>query len=106
MSLACLECNRIGSFNTLIIFEPEGRFDTGKHVSSYPNFYTCCASLADFTEAEQSRFMIVEEREYQDVWHTGTNGARLGKTRHMRVNEAELQRKLPKIFERLTARRR
>lgn len=101
MSLACLECNRVGMFNTLIIFEPEGSFDAGGYISSYRNFYTCCASLTDFTEGKKSRFMVVQDAESQDAWNTGTDGARLRDTKHKRVDEATVRRKLPRIFEEL-----
>ena len=47
MSLACYECERGGSFDTLILFSENGFQDTTP-VSSYANFYTDCASVDDF----------------------------------------------------------
>ena len=46
MSLACFECGHRGAFNTLIIFDKDGKFDPEKPVSHYPNFYTDCANLS------------------------------------------------------------
>lgn len=101
MSLACLECGRVGAFNTLVIFNSEAKFESDSYVSSYPNFYTCCVSLVEFPEVKESRFAIVQEREHQNTWATGTDGERLGNTKYRCVDEAELRRKLPKIFEAL-----
>lgn len=106
MSVACLECNRIGAFNTLIVFDAKGVFDLDVHVSSYPNFYTCCASPADFKGAVDSKFMIAQTIEYLDRWNTGTDGERVRDTEHKRIDEAELRRRLPRIFEALTQKKR
>lgn len=105
MSLACWECKRRGAFNTLVIFDPDGKFDSDKHVSSYRNFYTCCASFENFTKAKKSRFMVVQEQDYQDKWNTCTDGERLETTKYKLVDEDELRRKLPKTFERLAQKR-
>ena len=101
MSLACFECNRIGAFNTSIIFDGDGNFDPQKPVSHYPNFYTDCATFDDFREVKESRFMVVEGRDVQDSWNTGTDGDKLRETKYKLVDEAVLAAKLPRIFEAL-----
>jgi len=101
MSLACFECGEIGSFNTLIIFNRDGNFDPQKPVSHYPNFYTDCVAFADFEEVKKSRFMVVEERGYQDSWNTGTDGDKLQETKRKFIDEAILATKLPRIFKAL-----
>ena len=101
MSLACFECNQIGSFDTLVLFDPKGKFDCDSPVSSFPNFYTCCASISDFTEAKDSRFLIVKTRSREGSWLTGTDGDPVGDTRVKRINEAELRTRMPRIFEAL-----
>lgn len=98
MSLACLECGTIGSFNTLIVFEPTGHFDQEKPASKYANFYTDCARFEDFAPVATSRFMIVQEGSHQDSWHTGTDGEALKSRQTKLVSEDEVKRRLPKIF--------
>ena len=98
MSLACFECKRGGAFNTILIFDKDGRFDPEKPVSHYSNFYTDCANFGDFEEVETSRFAIVKEGELQDSWHTGTDGDKLRETKYKLVDEATLAARLPKIF--------
>ncbi|MEK7532732.1 MAG: hypothetical protein AAB579_03990 [Patescibacteria group bacterium] len=98
MSLACFECRRGGAFNTLVLFASDGDFDPEKSVSHYPSFYTDCAAFGDFKKVEKSRFMIVEERESQDSWNTGTDGDKLRETKYKFVDETTLAAKLPKIF--------
>lgn len=97
MSLACFECMRGGSFNTLIIFDKDGSFDPDKPVSAYPNFYTDCATFDDFAEVETSRFAIVEEGRPQSSWNTGTDGDKLRETKYKRIDEAALAARLPRI---------
>ena len=102
MSLACLECGRIGYFDTLIVFDRSCTFDADARASSFRNFYTCCARLQDFKEAGgESRFMVVQEPERQGRWLTGTDGIRLRDAETRRVDEVELQQRLPRIFETL-----
>ena len=101
MSLACFECGREGAFKILILFASDGNFDPEKPVSHYSNFYTDCAAFGDFKEVKKSRFMVVEEGEFQDSWNTGTDGDKLRETRHKLVDEAALAAKLPRIFEAL-----
>lgn len=104
MSLGCLECKQIGAFNTLVIFDPEGEFDAEKHVSSYPNFYTCCATLSNFPEVDKSRFMVVQQPQFESMWHTGNSGPKLNETQYKYVDEAVIRGQLPKIFKGLLAR--
>lgn len=104
MSLACFECNKIGSFNTLIIFEEDGAFEEGKLIAHYRSFYTDCASFSGFEPVAKSRFMIVQEKAYQDSWNTGSDGDVLKQTHHKFIDEVALQKKLPKIFAALTQR--
>ena len=98
MSLACFECLRSGSFNTLIIFSKDGKFDPEKPVSHYSSFYTDCAKFEDFRVVKASRFMVVEEKGFQDSWNTGTDGDTLRETRHKLVNDVALAARLPRIF--------
>ena len=97
MSLACLECNQIGAFDTLIVFHPKGNFDPEKPVSRYPNFYTDCAKLGDFKEVKSSRFMVVKQRGKNDSWNTGNDGPKISETASKLISEDELRKKLPKI---------
>ena len=103
MSLGCFECKQMGAFNTLILFKPKGRFNKEKPVSSYSNFYTCCASFNSFKAVKKSRFMIVEEKSFADSWNTGKDGDKLKDTKFKYIDEKELEAKLPNIFKRFTA---
>ena len=106
MSLVCLECNCIGAFNTLVIFDSNGKFDPQKLVSDYSNFYTDCATFDDFSEVNESRFMIVEERKSQNSWNIATDGDKLHETRCKLIDENVLAVKLPRIFKELIERSR
>lgn len=101
MSIACRECGRVGSFNTLVIFQADGKFDLKKPVSHYANYYTDCANFDDFPQVEASRFMIVQQRESDDRLFTGTDGDLLEQTEHKLVSEKELQEALPTTFSKL-----
>lgn len=105
MSLACLECRQIGTFDTLILFEPGGKFDLNVPTSSYRNYYTCCATLDDFKGLSKSRFLIVKQPQREDAWNTGHDGPTLGISAFRYVDEAELKRRLPKIYEELAQER-
>jgi hypothetical protein len=98
MSLACFECMRNGTFNTLIIFDKDGKFDPQIPVSHYSNFYTDCASIGDFKRVSSSRFAIVQEKTHQDSWNTGTDGDKLQETNYKLIDEADLAKKLPRIY--------
>ena len=105
MSLGCFECREGGAFNTLIIFEPHGKFDIEIPISHYRNFYVCfrCSGgFYGFDEVEKSRFMIVLERDFQGSWNTGTDGDKLKETRFKLISENELERRLPNIFKKLS----
>ena len=97
MSLACFECNRIGSFDTLIIFDPKGTFNPTDEISHYANFYTDCARITTFKAVEKSRFMIVKTKGYEDslLW---AMPCILSETEFQFVDESELEKRLPKIF--------
>lgn len=97
MSLGCLECDEIGSFDTLIIFSEDGAFDTAKLVSAYYNYFTCCASVDEFKAAKKSRFAIVREKHESSQWSTPDH-CTLNDTTWKLVDEEELKRRLPKIF--------
>ena len=98
MSLACFECGETGSFNTLILFSKNGKFNVKKEISEYENFYTCCAKIDSFEAVKKSRFMIVETADSESSWHTGSDGDTIKKTRHKLISEEELEKKLPKIY--------
>src|SRR3989344_2586557 len=74
MSLSCFECERIGAFNTLIIFARDGNFDPEKPVSHYHNFYTDCATIGQFKKVQTSRFAIVQLERFNYMWNTGSDG--------------------------------
>ena len=97
MSLWCLECQRQGAFNTLILFSKEG-FDPEELVAHYPNYYTDCAAFDDFEEVEKSWFMVVETSDREDSYFTGTDGPTLQETKYKLISEDALAGKLPKIF--------
>lgn len=101
MSLGCFECGRGGAFNTLILFTSDGNFDVEKPVSHYSNFYTDCATLNDFKEIKESRFMVVKLKCFQDSVITGTDGDKIREAKHKLVDETTLAAKLPGIFEAL-----
>lgn len=98
MSLACFECQRGGSFNTQIIFDPNGVFDENKHTAQFRNFYTDCAKAEDFSEAISSRFAIVTRSGFDDSWFTGDDGPELGTVSWKRIPEQEIAGKLPRIY--------
>src|SRR3989344_7630074 len=98
MSLSCFECERIGAFNTLIIFARDGNFDPEKPVSHYHNFYTDCAAIGQFKKVQTSRFAIVQLERFNYMWNTGSDGELLRETMYKLVDEVTLAEKLPKIF--------
>lgn len=104
MSLACFECYKIGSFNTLIIFASDGKFDSEQQVSHFPNFYTDCATFSDFEAVTESRFMIVEDVDFHSQWSTDTGVGKLRETKCKLIDEKTLALKLPRIFAELLRR--
>jgi hypothetical protein len=63
MSLGCYECRKLGnSFDTAILFHPDGVFDRRKTMFDFDNFYTCCLKLEDIVTAKESRFAIAVEK--------------------------------------------
>ena len=105
MSLACFECDRIGEFNTLVIFDKTKAFNINTPISHFPNFYTDCASFDGLKTAKnKSRFMVVLEGTVSSTWNTGTDGDMLRAARYKYVDEKDLKKQLPKIFEALSRR--
>lgn len=97
MSLACYECDKCGSFDTLIIFSKDQSFDEEKNVCNYKNFYTDCASIDDFEPVEKSCFAIVKEKSSSGSWFTGSDGSKLKETKFFLIDEEKLKGKLPRI---------
>lgn len=107
MSLACRECDRVGSFDTLIIFSPNGRFNTKKNVSDYRNFYTCCATIGSFDEiprSRRSRFMIVKEGSRSSSF-LNPNQSRICDCDIKRISEEDVASRLPNIHKAFTSTR-
>lgn len=101
MSLACYECLKGGSFDTLIIFNKDKEFSEEKYICDYENYYTCCASTDDFEPVEKSNFAIVKEPTSKGCWFTGNNGSRLKEVTFFPIDEEKLKEKLPRIYRKL-----
>jgi len=101
MSLGCFECESIGSYNTLIIFNKKGKFDKKKPTSNYPNYYTCCADFRSFERVNKSNFAVVKLKEEIDHWLTGNDGALLKNTKFKLIKEEAVKSLLPKIYKAL-----
>lgn len=102
MSLACLECKRNGSFNTLIVKVGED-FDPQRPISHYPNYYTCCASFNSFREVKKSEYMVVEIISHASMWHTGNDGERFDEVKCRFISKNALKKLLPKIHKALAS---
>jgi len=99
MSLACFECNRIGSFNIIILYFETG-LDLKNNVSDYKNFYTDCLNFEDIELVEISNFAVVRLTSSESSIFSPEKS--LSKSDIKYISDNELQLKLPKIYSKLT----
>ena len=94
MERICWECKVIGLLSTTILYSKDGDFDSEKNIGEYRNCHTGCARFEDFDEVEDSKFMIVEEKQDEKFGRD----RRISSCRYKKISEKQLKLILPKTY--------